>query len=181
MKLAHVHDVKEKMCQKLIFVCPYCRPPLEGRRFDLILGQTLMQGATVWAPLWPALAPALFHPRAFHWSGEPGRCFLGLLSDFSRAASPLLSLFQPLLGPSPVITTHPSATSSREEKRRLHPGRAHFSPAHFHQIHSETSLVRLLRAKAHYRNLEAKPIYSNWQHQRTDVDLPVRNSPKFSL
>lgn len=142
-----------------------------------------MQGTTVLAPLWPFLAPALFHPHTFHPSGEPGRCFLVSLSGFSRAALPLLPLLQPPLGPSPVITTHQSVAASRKKKggciQDVHTGTL-FS-VHVNQIRSETSPVRLLRAKAHYRNLEAKPVHMSWQHQRTDVDLPARNSHKFRL
>lgn len=128
-----------------------------------------------------------FHPLPFSsgCTGEPGRRFLVSLSGFSRAVSPHLSLLQLLLGPNPVITTHQSVTASKKKPKKtgciqdVHTGTL-FS-AHVNQIYSETGLVRLLRAKTHYRNLEPKVIYTNWQRQRTDVDLPARNSHKFKL
>lgn len=157
-------DYKLHWLFKKYIVFLYCSPSVEGQYFELVSGQTLMLfsfilGTTAPVPLQPIFShfpPALFHPRLSCCMGEPGRCFLGSLSGFSRAASPHLSLLQPLLGRSPVITTHQSVTASRKKEKTwiqdVHTGTLYST--HVNQVHSETSLVRLLRAKAHYRNLE---------------------------
>lgn len=110
---------------------------------------------SVFCPASPPLQPTFSRsPPVSSCCVPPTHVLLGLFGGtwallpgvIKRAVSPHSSLLQPLLGPSPVITTHQSVTASKQKKpgciQDVHAGT--LSSAHVNQVHSETSLVRLL-------------------------------------
>ena len=159
--------MRRKMLPKIFkryLVCLYCTPPLESRSVNLISGQTVMQGRTESAQLWPTLlllCPPTHVPLFWGaWALLPG-VIKWLLQG--RVAT---LLFTSASARAKSSNHYPPVARSQQEKKKAASRtctRGHFS--HPMSIKSARKRVQCVSfgAKAHYRNLEAKLVYTNWQ------------------